>query len=281
MTHFGTYEDAMNQNEPFLFHTRISGLMNLHRLLPRAILEDALALDIPLNSKEGFVRQILGWREYCRHVHRATDGFRDLPPELSLASTDRADAPSFLGADRPLPEVFWGKSSGLNCLDHAVSEVWEHAYSHHINRLMILSNWATLLDVSPRELTDWFWVGFEDAYDWVVEPNVLGMGTFAVGTLMVTKPYVSGSAYVKKMSDYCSSCRFNPKTTCPMTGLYWQFINRHRDVLKSNPRMRMMMAMAQKRSAAQQAADAALFEDIWARLKSGQRVDIELEKVGG
>ncbi|MEE2789574.1 MAG: cryptochrome/photolyase family protein [Myxococcota bacterium] len=281
MTHFGTYEDAMNQAEPFLFHTRISGLMNLHRLLPRTVLADALALDIPLNSKEGFVRQILGWREYCRHVHRATDGFRDLPPALGWTADNAGDSPSFLGAHRDLPPVFWGEKSGLNCLDHAVGEVWEHAYSHHINRLMILSNWATLLDISPRALTDWFWVGFEDAYDWVVEPNVLGMGTFAVGTLMVTKPYVSGSAYVNKMSDYCRSCQFNPKTTCPMTGLYWQFINRHREVLRTNPRMRMMLSMANKRSEAQKEADHALFEAVWARLTTGETIDVHLFELAG
>jgi deoxyribodipyrimidine photolyase-like uncharacterized protein len=120
-----------------------------------------------------------------------------------------------------------------------VADVWEEGYSHHITRLMILSNIASLLDVSPRELTDWFWVAYTDAYDWVVEPNVLGMGTFALGELMTTKPYVSGAAYINRMSDYCGLCAFDPRSNCPITPLYWAFLQRHQKVLQANPRLRM------------------------------------------
>ena len=116
------------------------------------------------------------------------------------------------------------ETSGLNCLDNVVKDVWREGYSHHITRLMILSNLATLLDVSPRELTDWFWVAYVDAYDWVVEPNVLGMSTFSLGPLFTTKPYVSGSGYIHRMSDYCKGCRYDPNTTCPFRGLYWAFL---------------------------------------------------------
>ena len=247
MESFGPFEDAMSTDSLQLFHTRVSGLLNIHRLMPKRVLEDVLALDIPLNSKEGFVRQVGGWREFVRHVHRETDGFR-VYPGSSGSGEDVDVAPSFLEATSPLPSAFWGTTSGLNCLDHAVGEVLETGYSHHINRLMVLANWATLLGVEPRQITDWFWVTFEDAYDWVVEPNVLGMGTYAVGPLMVTKPYVSGSAYIHKMSNYCDACSFHPKKTCPMTPLYWDFLRRNSERLASNPRLRIVMSAQRKRS---------------------------------
>lgn len=265
MTFFGPYEDAMSTKDVFLFHTNISSLMNLGRLLPRTVVSDVLALDIPLNSKEGFVRQVLGWREFVRHVHRETAGLRDVDDEFRRMS-QTPEAPSFLGANQPLPAAFWGQESGFKCLDHVVGEVWTHGYTHHINRLMILSNWATLLDVSPRELSDWFWVAFTDAYDWVVEPNVIGMGTFGLGELMTTKPYVSGSAYVNKMSDYCKGCQFCPKTTCPMTSLYWAFLKRHEETLSSNPRLSLVMGSCRKRSEEKQAQDAQVAADVMAAL---------------
>ncbi|MGD8983916.1 MAG: cryptochrome/photolyase family protein, partial [Desulfobacteraceae bacterium] len=247
---FGPFEDAMSLRSKGLFHTRISALMNIHRLLPSRILSDALSMDLPLGSREGFIRQVLGWREFVKHVHLATDGFRNLPanpppiypspgdggydlwagkPWKSKGAPKNLDggaAPSALGGETPLPPAYWGEKSGLACLDHVVSTVWEDGYSHHISRLMILSNLAALLDVLPRELTDWFWVAYADAYDWVVEPNVLGMGTFALGEMMITKPYVSGAAYIHRMSDYCAACAFNPKKNCPITPLYWAFLAR-------------------------------------------------------
>ena len=170
---FGPFEDAMSSASSGLFHTRLSPLLNLHRLLPSVVLAAVLSAPIPLASQEGFVRQVLGWREFVRHVHRATDGFRRLP----VGVAGEPGAPSALGAARPLPPAYWGERSGLSCLDHVVSDVWREAYSHHITRLMVLSNLASLLDLSPRELTDWFWIAYVDAYDWVVEPNVLAMGT--------------------------------------------------------------------------------------------------------
>ncbi len=252
MTHFGPFEDAMTSKSVQLFHGRLSGLMNLHRLLPARVVEDVLTMEIPINSKEGFVRQVVGWREFVRHVHRETDGFRDVPEEL--AGAVRRNEPP-LDASRPLPPVFWTGKSGLGCLDHVVSEVWSEGYSHHINRLMVLANWATLLGIDAEAVSDWFWVAFEDAYDWVVEPNVLGMGTYAVGDLMVTKPYVSGSAYVNKMSDYCKSCSFDPKSTCPMTSLYWNFLSTNESVLSGNPRMRIVMSALRKRDPGRRARD--------------------------
>lgn len=258
---FGPYEDAMSRHSDALFHTRISPLLNLSRLLPREVVEDTLRLDVPLPSKEGFVRQVLGWREFVRHVHRETEGFRRLPP-------GRTAFP--LGEGGPLPPAYWGASSGLACLDRVVANVWRTGYSHHIERLMVLSNLATLLDVSPRELSDWFWAAYTDAYDWVVEPNVLGMGTFALGDLFTTKPYISGAAYLARMSDDCGACRFDPKRNCPITGLYWAFLERHRAALRGNPRLSMPLVSAAKRSAAERAEDKATFERVRAALARGE-----------
>jgi deoxyribodipyrimidine photolyase-related protein len=141
-----------------------------------------------------------------------------------------------------------------------VDDVWSEAWSHHITRLMVLANIATLLDVDPRELTDWFWVAYLDAYDWVVEPNVLAMGSFAVGPLMTTKPYVSGSAYIDRMSDSCATCAFDPKATCPITNLYWAFLDRHRSQLADNPRMRLILSSLAKRGDDRRTHDRIVFD---------------------
>ncbi len=255
---FGPYEDAMSERSTGLFHTRVSALLHLHRLLPRRVIDDVLALDIELRSKEGFVRQVLGWREFVRHVHRTTDG-------MTTCESNH------LGAEHPLPAAWWeGSPSGLHCLDTVVQDVWREGYSHHITRLMVLSNLATLLDIDPRELTDWFWVAYTDAFDWVVEPNVLGMGTYATGGLMTTKPYISGAAYIHKMSDYCGSCAFDPKKTCPITNLYWAFLARHEAKLASNHRMRMPYASLRKRDPSKRAHDADVFEAVHAALAAGR-----------
>jgi deoxyribodipyrimidine photolyase-related protein len=263
---FGPYEDAMTTQSSGLFHTRIAPLLNLHRLLPRDVVARTLALPLPLASQEGFVRQILGWREFVRHVHRATDGFRRIP---GRAPTPDAD-PSVLGANRPLPAAYWGKPSGLACLDQVVGDVWREGYSHHITRLMILSNIAMLLDVSPRALTDWFWAAYIDAYDWVVEPNVLGMGTYATGDLMVTKPYIAGAGYVNRMSDYCGGCAFDPESTCPLTPMYWAFLARHEEALAKNPRMIVPISALRKRAASKRAHDAEVFARVSASLADSE-----------
>jgi deoxyribodipyrimidine photolyase-related protein len=268
---FGPYEDALSTRSRGLFHTRISGLVNLHRLLPKQILDDATALDLPLSSQEGFVRQVLGWREFVRHVHVHTDGFRRGP------GSNVDGKPNVLSAHTPLPAAFWpgNKRSGLRCLDLVVEDVWAEGYSHHISRLMVLSNIATLLDVEPRALNDWFHVAYTDAYDWVVEPNVLGMGTFAVGDVMTTKPYTAGAAYIDKMSDFCSGCAFKPKKApvdggCPLTALYWAHLRRHADVLDDVDRLKLPMASCRKRSDEQHAEDARIFAVCTKALGAGE-----------
>lgn len=276
---FGPFEDAMSTRSTTLFHTCVSSLLHLHRLLPRKVAEETCELDIELNSKEGFLRQVLGWREFMRHVHEKTQGFRDLPGDFAKdANVKKSDSidlsaaanPNHLGAKESLPAAYWGERSGMACLDEVVGSVWEEAYSHHITRLMVLANIATLLDVSPRELTDWFWVAYTDAYDWVVEPNVLAMGSFAVGPLLTTKPYISGAAYIDRMSDYCQGCSFNPKKTCPITPLYWAFLDRHRETLDGNPRLRMPYASLRKRSAAKREHDNRVYEHVRSTLGRGE-----------
>lgn len=269
LPHFGPFEDAMSTRSTGLFHTRLSALINLHRVLPRDAIDDALDAELPLASKEGFVRQVLGWREFVRHVHEASDGFRTIPGAAAKRRGAGA-SPNALDASEPLPATYWGGApSGLHCLDSVVNDVWREGYSHHITRLMVLSNLATLLGVSPRELTDWFWAAYTDAYDWVVEPNVLGMGTYAAGPLMTTKPYVSGAAYIARMSDYCKSCRFDPKKSCPVTPMYWAFLERSEPRLRENPRMMVPLAALKRRSSGARARDQAVLATLRARLAAG------------
>ncbi len=285
LEHFGPYEDAMSTRSEGLFHTRISFLLHVHRLLPRRVIEEVAALDAPLSSREGFVRQVLGWREFVRHVHRRTDGFRDLAGSAASDVAECADrqsgpeppsasaTPSALGSDRPLPPAWWGARSGLTCLDTVVESVIRTGYSHHITRLMVLANIATLLDVSPRALTDWFWAMYVDAFDWVVEPNVLGMGTFGAGALMTTKPYVSGAAYVDRMSDYCADCGFDPKRDCPLTPLYWAFLARHETRLADTSRMRLPLTSLGRRSEERRRGDEEVFERVGRALAAGRELD--------
>ncbi len=301
---FGPFEDAMSTESSTLFHTRISALLNIHRLLPRRILHDVAQLDIPLSSQEGFLRQLIGWREFMRHVHAATDGFRNLPgvDDVPVAEQpgdggysswagrafDRgADQDGFdggskrsaLGSERPVPPAYWGRPSGMKCLDTVVDDVWREAYSHHITRLMVLGNLGQLLELSPRDLTDWFWVAYVDAFDWVVEPNVMGMGTYGLGGLFTTKPYVSGGAYIDKMSNYCSQCAL--KKVCPVTRLYWAFMTRHRQELDGNHRLRMIMASERKRSDEKKKVDTAVFDYVSGRLGKGQALQAEeLKRLG-
>jgi deoxyribodipyrimidine photolyase-related protein len=197
-------------------------------------------------------------------VHEATDALR----RVGKAKLTQ-DA---LAADLPLPAAFWGKApSGMNCLDTVVGDVWREGYSHHITRLMVLGNLATLLGVSPRQLTDWFWVAYIDAYDWVVEPNVLAMASYGVGELMTTKPYVAGSAYLDRMSDYCRDCAFAPKTTCPVTRLYWAFLARNQERLAGNQRLAMPLRSLRQRAAAERARDAAVAAKVRDTLSRGGR----------
>ncbi len=283
---FGPYEDAMRDDHLQLFHSRTSALVNLGRLLPAHLIHDveqASSADrIPLPSAEGFIRQLLGWREFMRHIHQQTDGYRllEVPTETPAqakpsprkkvkssrpedpypapANSSSPDpyagaTPSALHASLPLPAVYWGVKSGLHCMDTVVEQVIREGWSHHITRLMVLSNLATLCGFSPRQLTDWFWFAYVDAYDWVVETNVLGMATYADGGLTATKPYVSGAAYINRMSNFCGHCKYDPKKStgedsCPFTALYWTFLERNESILSSNFRLQMPYTTLRKKA---------------------------------
>lgn len=233
---FGDFEDAMRTGQPTLFHSRISALLNAGLLDPlqcvRAAEERYRAGRAPINAVEGFVRQILGWREYVYGIYWA----------FMPAYRDR----NARGDRRPLPPFFWSGQTELNCVRQCVGEVLRDAYNHHIQRLMIICNFSTLAGLSPQAVNDWFYAMYADSHDWVVTPNVVGMGMNADGGTMATKPYVSSAAYVDRMSDYCRGCRYDRKArtgeaACPFNYLYWSFLDRNRATLGRNPRMQMIL----------------------------------------
>jgi len=231
---FGDHQDAMVAGAWSLNHALLSHALNLGLLHPRevcgAVEEAYLAGDVPINAAEGFIRQIIGWREYIWGVYR-----RWMP--------DYADA-NVLGADLDVPPAFTGEAATeMRCVEDTVTSIHDHAYAHHIQRLMVLANLATSAGIDPKAFTGWMHASFIDAYEWVMVPNVVGMGTFADGGRMSTKPYISGGAYIDKMSDgYCKPCRFDPKKrvgddACPFTTLYWDVLDRNRATLGSNHRL--------------------------------------------
>jgi len=246
---FGPYQDAMVRDDPAMAHALLSPAINLGLLHPGEVVDTAVEAhereDLPLNSVEGFVRQVLGWREFMRHVYR-----REMP-ELATANQ--------LGADHELPDAYWSGETDMACLDECVGDVHDRGYAHHIQRLMVLSNFATLWGVEPRQLNAWFHATFVDAYHWVTTPNVIEMGSYGAG-VFATKPYVSSANYVRKMSDYCDGCRYDPDATtgedaCPFNALYWDFLARNEDDLRSNHRMGLMYGHVDSKRESDELAD--------------------------
>jgi deoxyribodipyrimidine photolyase-related protein len=233
---FGTYQDAMLDADPFMSHSLVASSLNFGLLHPLDVIQQAeqcyhqgLA---PLSAVEGFIRQILGWREYVRGVY-----LKQMPHYAQL---------NVLNHQRALPAFFWDGNTRMNCLHHAVSYVEQYAYNHHIQRLMVLCNFANLAGVSPQAVNDWFNEMYIDALDWVVTPNVIGMGLYADGGVMASKPYVSSGQYINRMSNSCKTCYYQVdlkvgERACPFHALYWSFIERHQDRWSSNPRMLMMV----------------------------------------
>jgi deoxyribodipyrimidine photolyase-related protein len=215
-----------------LYHSQLSPYLNIGLLEPREVIQAAeqayLEGKVPINSAEGFVRQVLGWREYiCWQYWR-------LMPGLLKANA--------WGAQRPLPQFFWSAESGLNCLDHALRRAIGSGYNHHIERLMLLCNFCLLAGIQPSAVNDWFLAVYVDAYEWVMAPNVIGMGLNADGGMVATKPYISSANYINRMGDYCPSCRYDPKKrtgtgACPFNYLYWGFLVEHEKQLRSNARL--------------------------------------------
>ncbi len=232
---FGDYQDAMIQGEPWLYHSHISFYLNCGLLLPlecvRAAERAYQQKKAPLNAVEGFVRQIIGWREYVRGIYW-------------LRMPEYAEE-NFFAAKRELPDFYWSGDTGMNCLRQCVTETRQNAYAHHIQRLMVLGNFALLAGIDPRYVNEWFLIVYADAYEWVELPNVSGMILFADGGYLASKPYAAGGSYISKMSDYCKTCRYkvtrkNGSEACPFNYLYWDFLDRNRKKLESNQRIRMM-----------------------------------------
>ncbi|MBX3433072.1 MAG: cryptochrome/photolyase family protein [Pirellulales bacterium] len=241
---FGKCQDAMWTDEPWLYHARLSAALNLKLLEPRAAVAAAEAAyrrgDAPLSAAEGFVRQILGWREYVRGVY-----WRFMPEYLELNE---------LGADRDLPRFYWTGQTEMNCLRQAIGQTLRLGYAHHIQRLMVTGLYALLAGIDPRQVHQWYLAVFVDAVEWVELPNTLGMSQYADGGIMASKPYAATGKYVQRMSDYCQGCRFNPARAtgpdaCPLTTLYWDFLARHESKLAANPRMGFQMNNLRRKSA--------------------------------
>jgi deoxyribodipyrimidine photolyase-related protein len=231
---FGDYQDAMKTGEPFLFHAMLSTSLNCGLLGPSEVCMAAereyRAGRAPLNAVEGFIRQILGWREYVRGIYW-------------LRMPDYA-ATNALGAARPLPWFYWSGETAMNCIAQVVAETRRNAYAHHIQRLMVTGNFALLAGVEPAQIEEWYLGVYADAYDWVELPNTHGMVMFADGGLLASKPYAASGAYIDRMSDYCRGCAYDPKVktgqgACPFNLLYWNFLMENRGVLGSNPRLGM------------------------------------------
>ncbi len=223
---FGDYQDAIVKDEPFLFHSVLTPMLNIGLLTPDQIIKEALAYaeehSVPLNSLEGFIRQIIGWREFMRAAY--------------LMKGEEERSTNFFKHTRKLPKSFYNGQTGLTPVDTVIQRLLQYAYLHHIERLMILGNLMLLCEIDPDEVYRWFMELFIDAYDWVMVPNVYGMSQHADGGLITTKPYISSSNYIRKMSDFAEGewCRI-------WDGLYWRFIDEHRDFFKKNPRMKVMI----------------------------------------
>lgn len=254
---FGDFQDAMKRDEDFLYHAILSPYLNCGLLTAREVCERAEAAyrsgAAPLNAVEGFIRQILGWREFVRGLY-----WHEMPV---YAETNHLDA------TRPLPWFYWSGETEMRCLSECIRTTRQHAYAHHIQRLMVTGNFALLAGIAPREIEEWYLAVYADAYDWVELPNVHGMVMHADGGLLGSKPYAASGAYINRMSDYCEGCAYDPAIklgpkACPFNYLYWNFLVENEDKLAGNPRMAMPYRTLAKMNADQRAAiatEAAVF----------------------
>ncbi|MEL4895512.1 cryptochrome/photolyase family protein [Crocosphaera sp. Alani8] len=242
LDNFGAYQDAMVTGEYTMWHSLISPYINLGLLTPLEVIESIEKayheFDYPLNSVEGLIRQILGWREYMYGIYQLMD--------------DDYSQKNWFNHQEKLPEFYWDSSqTDMNCLKQSLRQVEETGYGHHIQRLMVLGNFALIVGVSPQAVNDWFHSAFIDAYDWVMVPNVIGMGQFADGGILASKPYAASANYINKMSDYCKSCVYKRTQrtgdkACPFNFFYWDFLSRHQQQLKGLGRMNLILANLKK-----------------------------------
>jgi len=253
---FGRYEDAMWSGEAWLYHSHLSSALNLKLLNPREVVAAAEAAHhrghAPLAAVEGFIRQILGWREYVRGIY-----WTQMPGYLERNALD---------AQAELPAWYWTGETDMACLKDAITQTLEHGYAHHIQRLMVTGLYTLLLGVKPQAVHHWYLSVYVDAVEWVELPNTLGMSQFGDGGLMASKPYVATGKYIQRMSNHCNGCRYDPAqstggSACPFTTLYWDFLGRHETLLRKNPRMAMQLKNLDRLDAAKRQAIALQAEE--------------------
>lgn len=262
LAHFGDFQDAMAIDEPWLFHSRLSSALNMGLLSPLEICDavaDAYYRErIPLNAAEGFIRQIIGWREFVRGLYWYLQLYK---PKNSLDH------------HTPLPAYFWTADTRMNCVHQAVKQTRNLGYAHHIQRLMVTGNFALIAGLDPEAVSEWYLSVYVDAYQWVERPNTLGMALHADGGQMTSKPYAASGQYIHRQSNYCASCWYTVRETtgnraCPFNGLYWHFLMRHQDRFRSNGRMGLMYRHLDKKTEAERAAVWQQGENLIARLPS-------------
>ena len=246
---FGMYQDAMWKETPFGWHSILSTSLNLKLLNPREVINSVLNAyqnnGLDLATVEGFIRQIIGWREFVRGIY-----YLDMP-QMAQAN--------FYEHQRALPKWYWSGETKMSCMKDTIGQTLKYGYAHHIQRLMITGNFALLAEVLPQQVSDWYLAIYVDAIEWVELPNVVGMALFANGGRFTSKPYIASGAYVKRMSNYCDRCQYKPEVrygeqACPMTTLYWNFLIKHREAFNQNPRTRLMTANLSKISSEDQAS---------------------------
>jgi deoxyribodipyrimidine photolyase-related protein len=261
---FGAFQDAMWTGETFLYHARISAAMNLKLLNPRrvvtAVEKAYFAGKASLAAVEGFIRQVLGWREYVRGVY-----WMNMPRYLELNALD---------AKESLPDFYWDGKTEMNCLRETLGQTLEYGYAHHIQRLMVTGLFALLFGVDPVEVHKWYLAVYYDAVEWVELPNTAGMSQFSDGGIMASKPYVASGKYIARMSNYCTGCKYNPgestgEKACPFTTLYWDFLLRHEEMLGKNQRMLMQLKNLGRLSAAKKEAILAQAKEIRVKTAKG------------
>ena len=261
LNQFGDYQDAMVQGQPWMFHSHIALYLNVGLLQPLECIRAAEQAyhrgQAPLNSVEGFIRQILGWREYVRGIY-----WLKMPHYKGT---------NFFAAKRDLPDLYWTGQTKMNCLRQCILETKQNAYAHHIQRLMVLGNFALLAGLDPDQVNEWYLLVYADAFEWVELPNVHGMVLFADGGTLASKPYAASGAYIKKMSNYCNSCSYkvglkNGPKACPFNYLYWDFMQRNGGKLRGNPRLgfvfKTLDRMSDEKRAASRADSARFFQAL-------------------
>ncbi len=264
---FGDWQDAMKRDAPHLFHSLLSTSLNVGLLDPLALCRDAEAAyragAVPLNAVEGFIRQIIGWREFVRGIYWLH------APEYRTRNA--------LDARRKLPWLYWSAETKMECMRQVISQTREHAHAHHIQRLMVTGNFALLAGLDPDEVDEWYMVVYADAYEWVEMPNTRGMALYADGGTVGSKPYAASGAYINRMSDYCGACAYDVKDAagpraCPFNALYWDFVARHAARFAGNPRMAMPVRSLERMDRAKLAAIRARAGAFLAALDRGEMV---------